>query len=289
MRKRMRLGLWLLWLVVTGAPLLHANVGREGVHDGMLFILMIFPVVILGLRLAKARLSQQRMTWRIFKGIGLGLCIVILTFGPLFDYAFVFALLLVLFYALFRAWQVVRRGEGTKRFAVAAFVVLFSLLAATNYLLSLNPVPSTPWTEQFAPRTIRTIVTNEEMFLSYAKLDANKNGIPEYGTLEQLIRAGLLPPDLGNTGPLGGYRYVVVLTGDPVRDEKGFFCYASPAHYGETVRFGISLVDALRGVRASARHTFASDETGVIRWADLGTSRPVTREEAQKWEKLEGW
>jgi len=287
MRKRMRLGFWLLGLMVTGAPLVHANVGREVARDGMLFILMIFPVVILGLRLAKARLSKQRMTWRILKGIGLGLCIVVLTFGQLFDYAFVFALLLVLFYALFRAWQVVRRGEGTKRFAVGAFVVLFSLLAATNYLLSLIPVPSTPWAELFPPGQIRIIVTSEETFLSYGKLDVNKNGVPEYGTLEQLIRAGLLSPHLLDPDPRGVYRYVVVLAGDPARDEKGFFCYASPVHYGETARFGISLVDALRGLRASARRTFASDETGVIRWADLGTSRPVTREEVQKWEKVE--
>jgi hypothetical protein len=32
-----------------------------------------------------------------------------------------------------------------------------------------------------------------------------------------------------------------------------------------------------------AERTLASDETGVIRAADLGGSRPVTRAEAEKW------
>jgi hypothetical protein len=86
--------------------------------------------------------------------------------------------------------------------------------------------------------------------------------------------------------PLEGYRYAVVLTRDPTRDEKEFFVYATPTHYGEPRIIGISLVNALMSPHRYARHTFAGDETGVLRQADLGGSRAVTCAEAQKWEPI---
>ena len=37
----------------------------------------------------------------------------------------------------------------------------------------------------------------------------------------------------------------------------------------------------------AGQRSFAIDETGVIRAADLGTTRPVTRDEVEKWKPLQ--
>lgn len=139
---------------------------------------------------------------------------------------------------------------------------------------------------------VRTIVTAETTFKSDATLHRNKNGVGEYGTLDQLVQAGLIARDYLSLEGHANYRFVVVLSGDPARDEKEFFVYATPVKYssGEwwvwKVLPGGSWVAALHPPPRLARRTFASDESGVIRQADLGASRPVTRQEAQKWAPL---
>jgi hypothetical protein len=53
-------------------------------------------------------------------------------------------------------------------------------------------------------------------------------------------------------------------------------------HYGRPSPT-LSLLRALRPGAPYAQRTLASDETGVIKVADLGGSRAVTRAEAEKW------
>jgi hypothetical protein len=124
--------------------------------------------------------------------------------------------------------------------------------------------------------------SSTNFFPDHVTLDINKNGLGEYGTLEQLRQAGLLN-DLEWErlhGPT--YRYVVVLSGDPARDEKQYFAYAVPLRYGNRPVMP-SLIRVLRPTVTYARRTFACDGTGVVRAADLGGSHDVTRAEAEKW------
>ena len=176
------------------------------------------------------------------------------------------------------------RGQGGKRFAFGSGMILFTLFAIANYGASLDNYPSESRYSSSGAGGVRTIVTAELGFQNEAKLDANKNGVPEYGTLEQLRQAGFISESLVNPRKDRGYRFKVILSGDPARDEKEFFVVAAPVHYGSAGRT-ISLVDAFRA--HGARTTFAADESGVIRRADLGSSRSVTREETQKWEPLQ--
>jgi hypothetical protein len=192
-------------------------------------------------------------------------------------------LLILLLYGLLRGAQAMARGLGAKRFAIGSGMILFTLFAVANYMASLNNWPSESRYAASGTSGVRSIITAENQFRSDAKLDANKNGVPEYGSLQQLYQAGLIEPRYLSPPERGGYRFTVVLTGDPARDEKEFFVYATPSHYGTSGRT-ISLLDAFRP--HSARTTFAADESGVIRRADLGGSRPVMREEAQKWQTL---
>jgi len=93
-----------------------------------------------------------------------------------------------------------------------------------------------------------------------------------------------------------GYRFSATV--DP--DGQKFLIAAVPATYKKNLTPllvpGASLWIALRsmGQKRSpqidpsnvGQRSFAIDETGVVRAADLGTTRPVTREEAEKWKPV---
>lgn len=139
---------------------------------------------------------------------------------------------------------------------------------------------------------MNSILSAEREFQDAKTLDANHNGAGEYGTLEQLKGARLLGEFVAYPAQQAGYRFTLVLSGDPARDEKEFFVYATPEPYRarepawEYILPGASWIRAFHPAPPHARRTFASDETGVIRAMDLGSSRPITRAEAQKWPRL---
>jgi len=272
-------GLW--WILVAGAAPAYAN--NPPAPDGMLSLLLVFPVAILGFRLAGAKFTEKEKKWRILRGVLLALCTLAAAAGTGVGGL---GMLVLLSYGLLRGAQAMGRGQGGRRFALGAFMILFAFFAGANYLTSLNNWPSVLRSESSAVGAVRTIVTAETTFRADKKLDANKNGIPEYGTPEQLHQAGLIPDSYRKPGGPGGYRLVVVLTGDPAQDEKEFFVYATPDNYGSPPAVSISLVEAIRPQRRFGLRSFAADETGEIREADLGGSRAVTRAVAQKWKKL---
>ena len=193
------------------------------------------------------------------------------------------ALLILLCYGLFRGVQVMTRGKGGKRFAIGLGMIVFTLFASANYFASLDNYPSERRHTTTAVIGIRNIVMAELDFHKSARLDSNKNGVGEYGTLKQLHDAELISNSVLTPREDRGYRYTLILKGDPNLNEKEFFVYASPVHYGTTGRT-ISLVDAFRPQRT--RITFATDESGIIRQADVGSLRSVTREETQEWKKV---
>jgi hypothetical protein len=250
----------------------------------MLSIILIFPVAILGFRLAGAQLTSKEMKWRPVRMIFLVLCALATLAGTVMGGL---AMLILVAYAMLRGGQAMSRGQGKKRFALGAAVILFAPLAGLNYALSTNNWPSVEWAEATGAGGVRAIVTAEIAFKANAKLDVNKNGIPEFGTLAQLQQAGLVTATYV-TAPSSSYRYVLELAGDPARDEKEYFLYATPKRYGTSSGgISLSLLNIWWPRPATARRTFAADETGVIRFADLGGSRPVTRPEAQKWEPVQ--
>jgi hypothetical protein len=276
-KSRHQILLWLLWVLFAGAVPAYANNPPQ--PDGLYTLILIFPVAILGYRLAGARATEKERKWRVRMGLLLALC-TLLTFGG--TMLALIPLLIIFGYGVRRGIQAIARGQGKKRVAWGCVIILFTLFAVANYLVSLDNPLEGPSVENGALVNLRIINVAEQDFQSNATLDANKNGLGEYGSLEQLHKARLLGDMTWTQMQKPVYRYVVVLTGDPTRDEVQYFVYAVPVHYGHP-RAEFSLIKALRPYVPYARRTFASDETGVVRAADLGGSRDVTRTEAEKW------
>ncbi|MBZ5565291.1 MAG: hypothetical protein LAP13_23080 [Acidobacteriia bacterium] len=268
----------LAWFLLSDPPAAYAN--NPPAPDGMLSIILLFPVVIVGFIFAGARLNDKEKKWLPVRMIVLGISALLTAAGTALA---IIPLLILLWYGVRRGAQAMARGQGLKRFAIGCGVILFTLFAVANYLASTNNWPSESQYAAPGAEGVRNIVAAEMGFRSEGKLDANKNGVPEYGSLQQLYQAGLIEAGSLSATGRSDYRFTVVLTGDPARDEKEFFVYATPVHYGSSRRT-LSLLDAFRP--HSARTTFAADESGVIRRADLGGSRDVTRQETLNWEKL---
>lgn len=276
----------LCFLLIAAVP---AYANNPPAPDGVFSLVMIFVVAILARRLSGATFPAQSRSWRIIKGVGLALAFLLTLGGT--ELALL-PLLILLLYGLWRGAYVIKLGQGSKRFLLGSVAMLFTLFAVANYVASLSNYSGVASRESSAVGGVRTIATAEASFRADSRLDVNKNGVPEYGSLEQLHQAGLLEDRHVAPSPGSPYRYTVVLAGDPARDEKEFFVYATPSHYGrESAAWsgvpGASLARGLRPAPPFATRTFASDETGVIRQADLGGSRAVTREEARKWPPLQ--
>ncbi len=279
MKKETHRVLWFAWMMLVSALPAYAN--NPPAPDGMLSLVLIFPVAMLGYRFAGAQRTEKENKRRVLKGLVLALAFLLTMGGT--EIAII-PLLVLLYYGVRRGVMAIVRGQGWKRIALGTLMILFTFFGVANYLASLNNYPSEQREDLTAVGRLRQIVAAEHQFRSDAVLDADKNGVPEYGSLEQLVATNLSSAYDYAPPKRGGPRFTLVLTGDPARDEKEFFVYATPTHYGAPRRT-ISLLDGSRP-RVS-RRTFATDETGVIRSADLGTARPVTREEAEKWPPVE--
>lgn len=284
MKKKLATAAWLGWFVVASAIPALAN--NPPAPDGMLSIILLFPVAIFGFRLAGAQLTEKERKWKILRGVFLGVAALMTAAGTGIA---IIPLLILLCYGLLRGGQAMARGQGGKRFAIGSGMILFTLFAVANYLASLNYTPGAARSESSAVGAIRTIVTAEITYAADKKLDVNHNGAPEYGTLEQLRQAGLIPDSYLTPESPGNYQLVVTLSGDPARNEKEFFVCATPRLYGEPASWVVtlSLIQAFRSRRQYGFRTFAADESGIIRFADLGGARTVTRDGAQKWKPIE--
>jgi hypothetical protein len=266
--------------LLAGAIPAYANNPPQ--PDGLLTLVLIIPVAILAFHLAGATLSEKEKKWRVLRGLLLGLCILLAVGGT--EVALI-PLIVLLVYGVARGIRTMARGHGRRRWALGPLVILFTLFAVANYLVSLSYSGEAISPDHTAYVNLRIINDAEQRFQTNAALDVNKNGVGEYGTLEQLHQAGMVDDLLWERMHGQLYRYEVVLSGDPSRDEKQYFAYATPVHYGRR-SMGLLLLRALWPEEPRARRTFACDETGVVRAADLGGSRAVTRAEAEKWPQL---
>ena len=251
----------------------------------MLGVILIFPAAILGLRLAAAKLPEMSRRRKFVGRAGLFLAVLLTAGGT------VIALipLVVLFgFGLYRSLQMMKHGQGIRRFGAGVAMLLFSVFAIANYLASLNYAwLSTLAAESDCVSVVSAVAGAEEKFKAATVLDANKNKIGEYGTLKQLEEQGdVLERRYLTSGRPRGYKLVLQLSDDPAVNEKQYFLYAMPTDYGEPPYWVPSLLRSLRRPARNARRSFAVDESGVIRARDLGGSRPVTRAEAEKWPPL---
>lgn len=292
MKSRLRASIPVL-LVLAGPQLAYAQI-EQFPDPYVLLVVMIFPVAIIGRRLAGDHPPHRERRWPFLRLFLKGLFLVLATIQVLFE-----ALigwpgpipLIFLCYGLVRGALVIKRGMGQKRFAIGSFIILFSLLVA-HYDMALRNINYC-----VEPATIRRrighIALAEDRFQRGRLLDVNKNDVGEYGTLPQVAETAVLFSSAAAT-PNCGYEYIVVLAGDPARDEKEAFLYAKPTKYGSYSKDWWRLPPALPFLYSEPRAqlTFAvslpfGDEGLQVRATDLGQSRPVTREEAQNWPEID--
>ena len=114
MKSRYQGLLWLLWFLLAGAIPAYANNPPQ--PDGILTLILIFPVAILGYRLAGAQVTQPQRKWRVLTGLLLTLC-TLLTMGGT-EIAMI-PLLVILGYGVRRGVQAIARGTVTRRFPMS--------------------------------------------------------------------------------------------------------------------------------------------------------------------------
>ena len=280
MKSHRQILLLLLWCLFAGAAPAYANNAPQ--PDGMFSLILIFPVAILGFRLAGAKLTDKQRKRRVMTGLALALCTLLCMAGT--EIALI-PLLLIIGYGVMRGIQAMKGGQGKRSAALGVAIIVFTLFGVANYITSTNYLPEGSMTAAGGHATLQDINEAELKFKSTVLSGAAASGSGEFGTLEQLHAAGLLTDvDWEHLhGP--HYRYFLVLTGNPAEDAKHYFVYATPVRYGRPIPT-LSLLRALLPRAPYAQRTLASDETGVIRAADLGGSRPVTRAEAEKWQQF---
>lgn len=269
-----------LGLVAFGALPAYAN--NPPRPDGLLSLILIFPVAILGFHLAGAAYTDKQRKWRLVRGFFLGVAVLFTAGGT--EIALI-PLVILLAYGVQRGAQIIQRGQGKKRVLIGSLVLLWVLFAVGDYMISLNVSTRFYAYESSAVGGMRALQTAETTFKQSPGPDRTPLNL--YGSLEDLRKAQLIDDIFLNHRTRYGYRYSLIL--EPSRQQ--FLAYAVPEEYlPRTTQWrafvpGGSWVDALRPRRGATR-SFAVDETGIIRAADLGASRPVTRQEAQKWPPL---
>jgi hypothetical protein len=162
------------WMVTLGAVPAWANNPPQ--PDGLFSLILIFPVVIFGFRLAKASYTDGERKWRWLRGLLLGFLVVLAMAGD--DVAQI-PLLVFLIFGLRRGIQIMYRGQGRKRFFVGALVCLWTLFALGDYGISLmvwSPVPS----HEFA--TIRNLRFLAQAEQTYARTSPSG----QFATIKQL-------------------------------------------------------------------------------------------------------
>lgn len=284
--KRTRRLRMLLFLVLAFALPAYANNPPQ--PDGLFSVLLIFPVVIVGARLAGLARAPKSASARIIGGIAVGvLCTVLLMAGTLLGALVAFAILV---YAILRGTQIIRRGQSARRAAIGAVVMAFALFAFVDYWVSIVSFYSPEAAaESTAVAGVRSLSVAESEF---AKRSQSGQAPPDaVGMLKDMENAKLIDGSFSNSQLRKGYRFGEIV--DPAKGQ--FLFYAIPAPELKPGSFhgyfvpGTSLLKSIRGVdheEGTGYRSFAVDETGVIRSVIRTQTGPVTREEIARWAPL---
>ena len=280
--KRCEKILWILCFIAAGVLPAHANNPPQ--PDGLFSILLIFPIVIVGLRLADVRLPQASRGWTVFKVIVLVISAVLSAAG---DEVGLLGLVVLFSYGLRRGIQIITRGLGPRRVWVGSVVILWVLFAVTNYYASLMGVSAIAVSESGAVTGLRTLHDAEDAFRKTLGTYGKPAG--HYATLEELNRANLIDDSFLGGRDRKGYRFFEIL---PQTKER-FVFYAMPVRYPASsfrnLVPGGSLLIALHLLeqpRATAVRAFAVDESGLIRYSLGVESPPTMRQEVENWKEL---
>ncbi|MGD0509674.1 MAG: hypothetical protein ABSA27_17900 [Terriglobales bacterium] len=282
----------IFWMLTLGCVPAWANNAPQ--PDGLFSIILIFPVAIIGFRLAGAAYTAGERKRRVLLGLVLALAVIVAMAGS--GIAMI-PLIMVLVYGCMRGVQIIVRGHGPKRVFIGVAVCLWTLFAVSDYVVSLEVWSPVRVHETTAVEDLRALASAEATY-------ARSNDAKRYATIEQLrdartplqfggqeIKDGSRIYDLYLNGSVrAGYRYSSTV------DASGgkFLITAVPAEYEkEPAPLRVPGSSWLYSLRSHAKRdeagqrSFAIDETGVIRAADLGTTRPVTRDEVEKWKPLQ--
>jgi hypothetical protein len=272
---------FVLLLVVLGFAIpAHANNPPQ--PDGLFSVLLIFPVVILGCRLAGLALKPKRLATRIISWIAVAVCsLFFLGAGTIFG---AFAALVVLIYAVTRSVQMIQKGQNPKRSLIGFLVITFSLFALVDYWLSITfayPSPEAA-AESAAVSGLRSLSTAESEF---AKLNRGT------GTLKDLENAKLIDSTFSDGRVRKGYRYREFV--DSAKTEYVFYAIPVPElrHRGSPAEVlpGFSLIRFIFRIpqrEGTGFRSFSVDRTGVIRESMRPDTEPLSQDTASKWEPL---
>ena len=139
---------------------------------------------------------------------------------------------------------------------VVAIIAIIAAIAIPNLLRSRMSA-----NEASAAGGMRTVSTGEVMFQTAGFLDADSDGVGDYGSLAQLGNpdgSGATPPFIDSvlaSGSKQGYTFTVTVTAGSATAPPAYTCIAAPAAAGRT------------GYRQ-----FFVDESGVIRFTADGTA-----------------
>jgi hypothetical protein len=118
-------------LTVVALPAWAENPPRP---DGLVYLILIIPLLAVAARVAGAQLPRRGWVWRI--GFALVFAVLVLLAATGTGLGALAALVIVV-YGLLRAVRIARAGSGGRRFAGAAVAVVGSLLVATGYMWAL--------------------------------------------------------------------------------------------------------------------------------------------------------
>jgi hypothetical protein len=278
---------WLLVFIVT--CVLPASANNPPQPDGVFSVLLIFPVILIGMRLADARPDPKSKRRPVLTGLLLALAFIITLAG---DEIGGLGLLMILVYGLVRGGQIMQRGKGRKAWVVGTIVILWVLFAGVDYIASVvsSGPSSTAVNESLAVSRLRKLSTAEATFAK--EHSSSSEAEPTYATIAELQKEGLIDYILESGQVRNGYRYGEILE----LSKRQILFYALPTqaqpsqHQWRWIFPGASLFPGFLKKKESdgtGIRSFAVDETGIIRWSVRPAGTPVTREEFMRWEKLQ--
>jgi len=270
----------LVLFFLAGALPAHANNPPQ--PDGLFAMLLVFPVVIVAMRIASVSTPPKRPVVRIIGTVAAG--IVVLFFLGAGTAMGALAAVGVVIYAAVRCGRMLDRSSHPKRWWIAGAVLVLSLMALADYWFSIvRYYPSTDLYEVWAASGLRSLANAESEFALREK------GV---GNLQQLREAALIDDSFLDGHIRKGYRYGEFVDSDG----KDYIFYAIPAEGLPLAKPlhdlvpGTSLIKALVGAPeegGTGERSLAIDQTDVVRAAIRKKTGVVTREEILEWPPLQ--